>query len=310
VAKVFISYSSKDEKFVTRLVRDLRHVGHDVWHDAMEIVPGQDIAQKISDGIRDAEYFVLVLTPDAMRSGWVSQEWQAAFTRHVHGRLVFIPVMRRRCSPPVLLQGKNYADFTGKYMKGFAALARALDSPMLDRTGLEGAFSTYDGTGIDWPDFFADATSLTTLFAYAHWFWIVCRQHLETFVAKEGARLRVILPDPNDETVVAALEHHHAAGSDVRKKIEAAIDGYQGLAQKHPGVVEIRLIPRLPSLAFFLFDDRVIYTLNSNRPGKQQVLALVARRHGSVYDYFAEEAEGIIEAYPALEAPAEARKRA
>lgn len=83
--KTFISYSSKDEEFVSRLAMDLRtREGIDVWFDQWEINPGDTIPEKLEEGLSEAEVLVLVLSPDSVNSRWVEYERQAWLTMQIH----------------------------------------------------------------------------------------------------------------------------------------------------------------------------------------------------------------------------------
>lgn len=47
----FISYSSKDRRFVRKLVGDLEAGGVVVWIDEEQITPGDSITEKLAAGI-------------------------------------------------------------------------------------------------------------------------------------------------------------------------------------------------------------------------------------------------------------------
>lgn len=66
--KVFISYSTKDEPLATRLVASLEAAGLDAWYKKREIMPGDNWAEKISQGLKESNAMVVLLTPDALES--------------------------------------------------------------------------------------------------------------------------------------------------------------------------------------------------------------------------------------------------
>jgi hypothetical protein len=66
--KVFISYSSKDEALATRLVAALEAAGLDAWYQKREILPGDNWAEKISQGLKESNAMVVLLTADALES--------------------------------------------------------------------------------------------------------------------------------------------------------------------------------------------------------------------------------------------------
>ena len=71
---IFISYSRRDQEFVTRLAADLDTQVAGVWFDQSAIQVGQKWHDEIMDGIRECKAFVLVLSPDAAESRYVREE--------------------------------------------------------------------------------------------------------------------------------------------------------------------------------------------------------------------------------------------
>jgi hypothetical protein len=68
--KVFISHASRDKNFVDRLVSDLAARGVPVWYDKLDVRLGDSIPGKINSGISEAKYFLIVLSPAAVKSKW------------------------------------------------------------------------------------------------------------------------------------------------------------------------------------------------------------------------------------------------
>jgi TIR domain len=75
--KIFVSHSHKDDAFTECLVGDLRQAGANAWMDNTGLGAG-NFQQRISEALADCEWFVLVLTRDALVSSWVRQEVDAA----------------------------------------------------------------------------------------------------------------------------------------------------------------------------------------------------------------------------------------
>lgn len=71
---IFISYSRRDQEFVTRLAADLDTQITGVWFDQSTIQVGQKWHAEIMDGIRECRAFILVLSPDAAESRYVREE--------------------------------------------------------------------------------------------------------------------------------------------------------------------------------------------------------------------------------------------
>jgi hypothetical protein len=75
---IFISYSRRDQEFVTRLAGDLDQQVAGVWFDQSDIQVGQQWHDEILDGIRACKAFILVLSPDAAESRYVREELNKA----------------------------------------------------------------------------------------------------------------------------------------------------------------------------------------------------------------------------------------
>lgn len=127
--RIFISHSSKDQQFARWLSVDLANLGHTPWLDEWEIKVGQSIPMRISEGLHGSDVVIVVLSPNAVESGWVEREWQAKYWDEVSsGKVMVIPALIAECSVPVLLKPKKYADFRNSQRLGFEALREALDA--------------------------------------------------------------------------------------------------------------------------------------------------------------------------------------
>jgi hypothetical protein len=82
VADVFISYAREDREFVRRLTDALEARGRESWVDWEGIEPSDTWRQSIRDAIDSADAFVLVLTPDSLRSQPCMEELDYASAGH------------------------------------------------------------------------------------------------------------------------------------------------------------------------------------------------------------------------------------
>lgn len=127
-AKVFISHSSKDKGFAKWLATDLSAAGHQPWLDEWSIEVGESIPQKISEGISEADFVIVILSEASAASRWVEREWHAKYWDEVSsGRIAVLPVLFQDCSVPELLKTKKYADFRSSYNNGLEDVMRAVD---------------------------------------------------------------------------------------------------------------------------------------------------------------------------------------
>ena len=126
--KIFLSHSSKDKQFVRWLNIDLRNRGHNTWMDEWEIKVGDSIPKKISHGIEECDFVIVVLTKEAVKSNWVENEWQTKYWDEVNeGKVKVLPVLLEECKIPTFLKIKKYADFTRGYSEGFDDLLLSLN---------------------------------------------------------------------------------------------------------------------------------------------------------------------------------------
>src|SRR5512141_657733 len=89
--EIFISYSRRDQEFVTRLASDLNAQVAGVWFDQSAIQLGEKWHDEIIEGIHDCKAFILVLSPDSMESRYVREEVNKALEL---GKTIF-PVIYR-----------------------------------------------------------------------------------------------------------------------------------------------------------------------------------------------------------------------
>jgi hypothetical protein len=78
---VFISYSRADEVFADRLFNSLRSEGVHAWYDKQNILPGYDIYDEITRGIREQDKVLFCFSESAIRSGWVDAEIDRALQK-------------------------------------------------------------------------------------------------------------------------------------------------------------------------------------------------------------------------------------
>jgi hypothetical protein len=135
--RLFLSHSSADKVFVRRLKNDLEAANLNVWLDETEIKVGDSIPQKVSEGLTDADYLVIVLSENSVKSKWVLAELDNALMAQYADRgVVVLPVKIDDCETPPLLKGRVYADFRSDYDKGLLRLLEALEQEAPRSAGL------------------------------------------------------------------------------------------------------------------------------------------------------------------------------
>lgn len=127
-SKVFISHSSFDKPFAKLLCMDLEANGYRPWLDEWDIKVGESIPEKISSGLRDADFVIVILSENAVSSKWVEREWQTKYWNEIEkGCVNVLPVLLKDCDIPELLRTKKYADFRKDFNMGLDDLLTALE---------------------------------------------------------------------------------------------------------------------------------------------------------------------------------------
>ena len=89
---VFISYSRRDKAFVQRLHDALRAHQYDVWVDWEDIPPSAEWFEEIEAGVRGADGFIYVISPDSVASAVCTKELDNAIGQNKR----IVPVVYRQ----------------------------------------------------------------------------------------------------------------------------------------------------------------------------------------------------------------------
>jgi hypothetical protein len=126
--RVFLSYGHEDRLFVRFLADDIRATRVKLWMDELEILPGDSLIGKISDGLADSDFVVACLSQCSVQSNWVRTELEIAATRGIRqNRTVVLPLLVGTVKSkqiPFFLSHLLYVDFrrAGDYDRSLAEL--------------------------------------------------------------------------------------------------------------------------------------------------------------------------------------------
>lgn len=115
---IFISYSSNDRVKVERLAEALKKEQDiQIWIDSERIFPGNDIVEAMKQGIREADKFLICLSPSFNAkppTAWVQRELKMAMLKeNAHGRGIIIPVrIKKGGKIPDEIGTRAYADLS------------------------------------------------------------------------------------------------------------------------------------------------------------------------------------------------------
>jgi len=89
----FISYSSKDQEFATRLYADLRNEGVRCWFAPEDLKIGDKLRSAFDEAIRVYDKLMVLLSEHSVSSPWVEKEVETAFERERREkRTVLFPI--------------------------------------------------------------------------------------------------------------------------------------------------------------------------------------------------------------------------
>ena len=89
----FISYSTKDNEFVSRLHADLQESGVRCWYAPHDMAIGSKMLDSIDEAIRLKDKLLLVLSANSIASGWVEDEVLKAYAEeHRNDKAILFPI--------------------------------------------------------------------------------------------------------------------------------------------------------------------------------------------------------------------------
>ena len=94
--EVFISHAHQDRRFVAKLIKLLQRHRIEYWYSPKHIVGAQQWHDEIGKALTRCDWFLLVLSPYAVKSKWVGHEYVYALDDERYaGRIV--PVLYKEC---------------------------------------------------------------------------------------------------------------------------------------------------------------------------------------------------------------------
>jgi len=107
---LFISYKHEDGDFADVLINKLEKEGYSTWVDNDRINAGEDWRNEIDQAIKDAFALIVIMSPEAKASEYVTYEWAFAWGAGVK----VIPVLFKPTELHPRLEALQYLDFTSR----------------------------------------------------------------------------------------------------------------------------------------------------------------------------------------------------
>lgn len=122
MSHVFISYNHDDGDFAELLQSRIERVGFNTWMDEGQLRAGQNWRVEIDRAIREAFALIVVMTPRAKTSEYVTYEWAFAWGVGVE----VIPLVFEETQLHPRLEALHYLDFTNRSARRWDRLMEAL----------------------------------------------------------------------------------------------------------------------------------------------------------------------------------------
>jgi hypothetical protein len=177
-------------------------------------------------------------------------------------------------------------DLRGRRQLTNEVLSAAELSSEIANAGLTRVTTHY--ADIDWNDLLNRASHVDLFFAYAATWRAYHDAALRRLVSREGARLRVVLPDRRDAAQIAQLATRFGASTqEIVQKITDAERAFTGLASaSEHASVELRVTRAFPVFTYYRFDGRCVGVLYAQAGERVEVPAFECQHGGALYKFF------------------------
>lgn len=127
--EVFLSHASQDREMAARIAATLQ--GHNIatFYAPQDILGAQQWHDEIGAALARCDWFLLLLSPDAVNSKWVKRELRYALRKDRYDDKI-VPISYRQCdydSPSWTLDDFQRVDFTGDFADACRELLRIWD---------------------------------------------------------------------------------------------------------------------------------------------------------------------------------------
>ncbi len=152
---------------------------------------------------------------------------------------------------------------------------------------------TMDWLSIPWDEWFKTARSVDVFIAYGSSWRKFQWERLQDFTSKKRNKLRLYLPDPNDEATMKVLAQRF--DYTVEKIKENVLEMAQEIAKlSGPNSADIRIYYRAgdPTFTCYRFDEVILVTLYSHKRERGNVPSFVVGP-GTFHEFFTKDLEAI-----------------
>ncbi|MBP1917176.1 hypothetical protein J2Z23_004161 [Lederbergia galactosidilyticus] len=111
---IFVSHNSKDKDFIGPMAQSLKesYGEENVFFDSWSIKPGENIIQRMNEGLEKCKYFFFFITENSLNSEMVTLEWTSTLKERGRRDIQFIPIKADDIEVPLIISALNYLDIT------------------------------------------------------------------------------------------------------------------------------------------------------------------------------------------------------
>ena len=175
-------------------------------------------------------------------------------------------------------------------------LTKITISSSIDDAGLLGVIM--QPRNIIWDELFEKVNEVDVFFTYARTWRNTNNNLLDQLVRRKGCRLRVVLPNPENDVILQELSNRFTKSpEEFRNLINEATKDYLKLrevAEKYGAKVELWHASVTPMFTIYRFDKTVILALGSYKDTKGDVPHFICQPEGALYKYAIGEFETLI----------------
>lgn len=151
---------------------------------------------------------------------------------------------------------------------------------------------------ITWGEYFEKVNEVDLFFTYARTWRHTNSNLLDQLVRRKGCRLRVVLPNPENNVILQELSNRFTKSpEEFRNLINEATKDYLKLrevGEKYGAKVELWHASVTPMFTIYRFDKTMILALGSYKGTKGDVPHIICKPKGALYKYAIEEFETLI----------------
>lgn len=131
--RAFVSYAGEDREVAEGIARDLSQMGIPAFYDRDSLQLGDSIVERIHEALTQADFGVLVVSPDFLQKDWPRHETRQLVRDYIEGRTRLLAVWHNVSSEEVREKQPALADiWAANTEDGLRAVVRSLAAQMVE----------------------------------------------------------------------------------------------------------------------------------------------------------------------------------